>query len=587
MKTLPNHLLGVLASIGCISFAYAGPIVIDSDSTSYVEDFDSLEAVTAGDTSFTQWVGWTQGETLTGWYRQLSNNNTDKDYIGEPVGSSNIPRFLNAGDGGTYVADVETDRALGAMSGNGVSIAFGPMFKVAEGMEVNGVSLGYTAEQWFRTPTNTPTDNLEFQYKILDSINAFKIYEETGWTAVSNLDWNQAVDLPREASGQRVDGNGDFFSKPVSGAVTFASPVLEGQFIAFRWISTTPADNNVSAAMCVDDLTMDFDTNDNPAGGSGNRTIKIYTSDFNYEQDFNALESGAAAGTGVPLPWRWQNGSTLTGWYRDHTVDDIKDYVGEPSAVTVRFINGGDGGTFSGDTTERALGALTRANNDVAFGPVFEVVGNVSITSATIDYTAEQWFRTTANTPTDNLQFQYKILDSLDPATFNIQSTTGWTSVTELDWNVADSLPIEAGSNQKSDGNTDFNSGFVPGPSSFNGHTITFPTPLTTGQYIAFRWLLEGPDDNSDTAAMLVDDLSIDFSGTNDSSGSVSVSADGSTVSLTLGIESTSDFTTGFSDVSNITVVTDDPVNNPSNGKVILQFDSGGEDNVFLRIKGE
>jgi hypothetical protein len=87
---------------------------------------------------------------------------------------------------------------------------------------------------------------------------------------------------------------------------------------------------------------------------------------------------------------------------------------------------------------------------------------------------------------------------------------------------------------------------------------------------------------------MLIDNLNIAFNGTDISTlgGGVSVGVSGSTVSLTLGVESSADLSSGFSDVSTISVVTDDPVNNPSNGKVIIEFDSGGADNLFMRLKG-
>ncbi len=588
MQYRPQYISIALASALSFFAAQADPIVIGAGSFSYNQDFDSLDAVTPGDTSFTQFVGWTQGDTLPGWYRQLSNNNTDKDFIGEPVGGTNAPRFINAGDGGTYNPDVEGERALGAMSGNGVAVAFGPVFEVAEGLTVYGVNVDYASEQWFKTTTNAPTDNLEFQYKILDSIATFNIYQDTGWTAVSALDWNQALDLPREASNQRVDGNNAFNNNPVSGAVTFSTPALEGQYIAFRWVSTVPGDSNVSAAMCVDDLTMAFNASDESSGGSGGKTIKIYNADFSYSQNYDSLESGTAAAGGDPISWTWNNGSTLTGWYRAHTVNDNKDFVGEPKGGTVRFINGGNGGSFTGDVTERALGALSTNNNDVALGAVFEVVGDMTLTSVNIDYTAEQWFRTPTNVSSpNNLQFQYKILDSINPDIFNILEETGWTSVTELDWNVADGLPVE-GVGSKINGNKDINRGFVPGPLAYDQHTITFPTPVNTGQLIAFRWLLEGPDDNATTPAMLIDNLNIAFNGTDISTlgGGVSVGVSGSTVSLTLGVESSADLTSGFSDVSTISVVTDDPVNNPSNGKVIIEFDSGGADNLFMRLKG-
>ena len=157
---------------------------------------------------------------------------------------------------------------------------------------------------------------------------------------------------------------------------------------------------------------------------------------FGYSQNFNSptyATEVASAGTGTPIAWSWTNDSTYAGWTRQVAIDTTtnrtdKDYIGEFNSGTIRF---GNMGSSTTNSTDRALGVLMQGDvgvgNSASFGVVFEVGAGLGITTATVGYNGEQWFRAPDQTPNDRLDFQYKILSSYDSATFLINDETGWT----------------------------------------------------------------------------------------------------------------------------------------------------------------
>lgn len=245
------------------------------------------------------------------------------------------------------------------------------------------------------------------------------------------------------------------------------------------------------------------------------------TADLSYSQNFDKTAFTAdmqAAGTGNPLLWKkptstpvgttstaWENNSTFTGWMRQVKVGGFgdradKDFIGEQKGGTIRFGLAGDGGTYGidyvgGAQSETALGIVQQGTGaEASFGVVFDVDAGLSVTSATVSYTGEQWFR--SNT-TDIMNFQYKILDTFTG--FKINDETGWTDVDALDFS-----PLVTGTATKR-----------------NGNNASFRTDLTQNislsandsQYVAFRWKYDSTTTGVQSG-LFVDDFSVDFATT-------------------------------------------------------------------------
>lgn len=247
-------------------------------------------------------------------------------------------------------------------------------------------------------------------------------------------------------------------------------------------------------------------------GGPLFATIPINQASFSYSQNFDTpgfATEIATAGTGAPITWSWNNDSTYAGWTRQVVINSVnttnKDYIGEFASNTIRFGNMGNGGSFntvSSPTIDRALGLMMEgivgAGNAASFGVVFEVGAGLQVTGATVGYNGEQWFRAGA-TSNDRLDFQYKILNSYNPATFRIHNETGWTDVDALDFSA-----LITGTNSKLNGNAAANRAARSG---------AIPLTATAGQFIAFRWT-NVSDTTSPQAALAVDDLTINFTAT-------------------------------------------------------------------------
>lgn len=234
----------------------------------------------------------------------------------------------------------------------------------------------------------------------------------------------------------------------------------------------------------------------------------------NYSQNFDGLNVAAdvaTAGTGAPLLWDGvnsttarQNNTTYVGWTRQVTIDTNanrtdKDYIGEFTSGTIRFGNMGSSATNS---TDRALGVLMEGNvgtgNSASFGVVFQVGSGLNVSSATVAYNGEQWFRAADQSPSgpDRLDFQYKILSSYNPATFLINSETGWT-----DFNTLDFTALVTGTNSKLNGNNSANRTAL---------SDTISLSATEGEFIAFRWNYVS-DRTATQAGLGVDDVVINF----------------------------------------------------------------------------
>jgi N-acetylglucosamine-6-sulfatase len=234
-----------------------------------------------------------------------------------------------------------------------------------------------------------------------------------------------------------------------------------------------------------------------------NAAVTVSGTSFNYSQNFNTL----------PLPVGdqyilatgdddWANDSSVAGWCRALSNGSTnKDFYGVPSGVAGNVPRFGNAG--NADSNDRSIGAIAGNDVSIALGVVFEVGSGYEVTEVDLSYRGEQWFRTPDNTPKDSLQFEYKVLSSYNPASFNIYSETAWTAAPALDFDA-----IKENSNSKLDGNAAGNFAAVPTSGLVN---VTFATAVAEGEFIAFRWRCDAPTDGEQSAGLFIDDFTANF----------------------------------------------------------------------------
>lgn len=195
-----------------------------------------------------------------------------------------------------------------------------------------------------------------------------------------------------------------------------------------------------------------------------------------YSQDFNTLaSSGSAAVTGFPVGWL--SLETGTGANTNYT-------AGTGSSNT------GDTYSFgAASNSDRALGGLLSGSVSPSFGAVFLNSTGSTITTITLNFTAEQW-RLGALARADRLDFQY----SLDATSL---STGTWTNVDNLDATA----PVTAGTVGALDGNASANKVAI-------SYTIT-GLSIVNGAKFYIKWVdfnASGSDDG-----IGIDDLSLSY----------------------------------------------------------------------------
>lgn len=133
-----------------------------------------------------------------------------------------------------------------------------------------------------------------------------------------------------------------------------------------------------------------------------------------YSQNFDTLP-GATNNT---LNTTWSNNSTLAGWYANKTAFSVTDGTIGGTAATfspTAAANTNNVGLFSFGTaasTDRALGSRATAavagNNPVLYGVRLINSGTTTLTSFTVTFTGEQWFKT-GKTTADTVLLDYQI----------------------------------------------------------------------------------------------------------------------------------------------------------------------------------
>ena len=200
--------------------------------------------------------------------------------------------------------------------------------------------------------------------------------------------------------------------------------------------------------------------------------ISVTTLGQVYTQDFNSLANTGSTGTALP-----------NGWYS--TVASYR--VGDGS-----LNNGGLYSFGTADTTDRALGSLGSGSATPSYGLKFVNNTGASITSITVNYTAELW--RLGQKPAlrlDSTNFSYNVgADSIQ--------ATGWTVAGNF--KTTDTTATAAGA---INGNIAPNRGAV-------SHTIS-GLSIDNGVTFWIRWTelnVSGTDDG-----LAIDDLSVSFTG--------------------------------------------------------------------------
>lgn len=182
-------------------------------------------------------------------------------------------------------------------------------------------------------------------------------------------------------------------------------------------------------------------------------------------QDFNTLSTSGSANP-------WVDNQTIPGWYWRCGVS------GEPLGY---FSDNGtsnyNGRRCYGSTADRAIGGYNASTySPYTYGVKLYNASSKTISNINVSYTGEQW-RVGLDNNQEQIKFYYKVTS--DPAvTFTSLTTSGWTSVTSLDFTGP---KTNASLVKILDGNDPSNRAII------NEYTITGIT-IPSGSYVLLRW---------------------------------------------------------------------------------------------------
>ncbi|HSU53505.1 MAG TPA: PEP-CTERM sorting domain-containing protein [Candidatus Dormibacteraeota bacterium] len=251
-----KKLFAVFGSVCILGFAANGQVLL-SGGLSYSQNFDSLSNSPAG-SNYT----WTDNATpgVEGWFSSRAFTGGTTSAFGPYAYTSYRVDTGTANNGLLYsfgVAGVNpvTDRALGSVSsGTPKTNVFGIWLKNDTESPLNGLTVGYTGEQW-RNGGNTAVQTLAFSYQT--SAIGFSSPIDTGaepaagWTAFTALNFNTPT---TGATAAALDGN-LAANRTVLGPTVLTGVTLNpGDSIFLRWRDIDDSGND--HALAIDDFSF-------------------------------------------------------------------------------------------------------------------------------------------------------------------------------------------------------------------------------------------------------------------------------------------------------------------------------------------
>ena len=265
--------------------AFGAPIAINGNGT-YSQSFDSLPNSANGT--------WTDDSTIAGWFSNRTGTASSVLNVGTGSG--------NAGGLYSFGSSASSDRALGSLgSTTPKNIFWGVQFQNSSSSPAIITTLSYTGEQWRDGGATTPAAQIvTFWYKIFSTAITSLDTADTGWTAVTALDFTSPI-FVNTSTGAALDGNATANKRLLSSAVNVSVPA--GSFIVFRWkdIDHTGSDHGLS----IDNVSVAYTVSSNapPSLAAANPATVDASFDVAFTDDSawrNAISSITVGGSALP-----------------------------------------------------------------------------------------------------------------------------------------------------------------------------------------------------------------------------------------------------------------------------------------------
>ncbi|MDQ8190952.1 hypothetical protein [Roseibacillus persicicus] len=208
----------------------------------------------------------------------------------------------------------------------------------------------------------------------------------------------------------------------------------------------------------------------------------VMTGTGSYSQDFNSLPASGAT--------RWNDDSTLEGWYADRRTSPFDLFSGTGSSNSPQFYNFG-----TSQSTDRALGSVASTSaGSHAYGVLFQNNSGTTLVINSVSYTGEQW-RNGGNDTAQTLEFSYyRNYNIINTADYANELPFGWISHQGLSF----TSPIAVANTLTLDGNADENRTEI---SSNPGISVA------DGEYVMLRWI--DVNDSGNDHGLAIDDLHV------------------------------------------------------------------------------